>query len=410
MNRRATLAGTAALAVVLAGGAVLTGVTGGESRAAQPGGPDCVFYRVHSTDYGLSVLSSVDLADNTITRVGTLGYRVNALGYSARRNTLWGLASRNADGVFADGAHVVAIGGDGSVADLGPVRRLNPGQVPDLLRGATAGAVVGDRLVVRDGVALFQIDIDPDSSTYLSLVGVRTLSPAPLANAVDDFDVRDGEAYGVSNADPTVGQVVRIDLDSGQVSRVDAPGLPGGTSYGMVVLGTDGALYAASNRQLEQSVLYRVGLAPGAPVTTLTAWPAVSSSDATSCLPGMAPATTPPPTPPPSPQPPAPAPTTRAPAISTTRPPISPTPIPIVPPPPPTPDAQLATTAAPQAPPPIPPAPSARRFRAVATTTPPHATRRARTATQEKRRWGVTVLVLVLGGAAAAGASRARRR
>ncbi|GAA2993498.1 hypothetical protein GCM10010483_42440 [Actinokineospora diospyrosa] len=370
----------------------------------------CTFFRVHSPDLGMSVLSRVNLADFTMQRIATLRYRVNAIAYSEDTNSLWGLSTRSTEGVFGDGAHVVSIGTDGDVIDHGPVRRVNELHFPiDRFTGATAGTIVGTTLVIRDEAAIYRIDLNPANQTYLGVVDAVMTYPGGQVSNVDDFDVRAGIAYGVA-PDYHRSHVVRINITTGQVTRVDTPTLPGAASYGVAVLAPDGALYAAANSLGNRSPLFRIDLTTGAS-QEITAWPAVLSADATACLPGVEPATTPqttPPAPQPQPQPPAPGPAPQRPAPApivtpATSPVISPTPIPIVPPPP--------TTAAPTPAPAPAPAESVRRpYRPQPTTEAPRVSARARSSTEEKRRWGLTTIVLLVGAGAAAAAGRRRRR
>ncbi|SES37035.1 DUF6923 family protein [Actinokineospora terrae] len=404
MKRLATVG---AVGVVLAGGAVL-GLAEGEAAPVS-----CTFFRVHSTDVtGFSVLSRVNLANTAAQQIATLRYRVNAIAYSEDTNSLWGLSTRSTEGTFGDGAHVVSIGTEGDVIDHGPVRRVNELNFPnDRFTSATAGTIVGSELVVRVDSAIYRIDLDPGSNTYLGVVDAVMTSPRGLIVGVDDFDVRGGVAYGVAS-DYSGSRVVRVDLRNGQVVQVATTGLPGGASFGVAVLAPDGALYAAANRIAGRSPLFRIDLGTGA-ATEVGSWPAVSSSDATACLPGVAPATTPQPTPPapaPGPAPgPAPVPApppARAPVVPVSPPVISPTPIPVVPPPP-----LQPTTAVPPVPPP-PELTTKRSYRPQPTTPTedPRAAGRARSSTEEKRRWGLTAIVLIVGAGAAAAGSRRRRR
>ncbi len=427
MTRRVAPAGVAAACAIVAGGIVLACV--GESRAEPIGvqAVDCAFLRVHSTgERGLSVLSRVRLADGSTERIGALGYRVNAIAYAPRGTAVYGLASRDAEGEFEHGAHVVVLGGDGSVADLGGVHRVTQLPFPrGGFAGATAGAVIGDHLVVRDGRALYEIDVNPRSSRYLGLVRVTPLWPAELARTVDDFDVRaaDGALYGVTTHVPHHGRVVRIDPVGGRVSHVDGPRLPGGRAYGSAVVGPDDALYAATNRADGRSRLFRVGLGPGATVDEVAVWPAVESADATGCLPAAVPPTTTtpstttpvpptpvPPTPPeptPTPPKPTPAPAPQVPDLPTIpRTPTTPTGSP--PPGAPAP----APPAGPLAPPGPPPgqAPAVRAKHERPRVAAGSSGSRSREATEKKRRWGLTLLVLVLGAGAAASSGRARHR
>ncbi|MBM7772291.1 hypothetical protein JOD54_002495 [Actinokineospora baliensis] len=399
---RRALATASAVGVVLAGGAVL-GLAEGEAAPAVA----CTFFRVHSPDMGMSVLSRVSLGDFTMQRIATLRYRVNAIAYSADTNSLWGLSTRSTEGVFGDGAHVVSIGTEGDVIDHGPVRRVNELHFPnDNFTSVTAGTIVGTTLLVRDGSAIYRIDLDPANRTYLGVVDAVMTHPRGQVDDVDDFDVRSGNAYGVAPGFDH-SHVVQINITTGQVVQVDAPTLPASASFGVAVLAPDGALYAAANQAGNRSPLFRIDLTTGA-AQEITAWPAVVSADATSCLPGVEPATTPqtPPTTQPRPQPPAPVPQRPAPApvvTPATSPVISTTPVPVVPPPP--------TTAAPTpAPAPAPAATAKRPYRQQPTTEAPQVSARARSSTEEKRRWGLTAIVLIVGAGAAAAAGHRRRR
>ncbi|WP_051385402.1 DUF6923 family protein [Actinokineospora inagensis] len=400
------LAAAGAVGVVIAGCAVL-GMADGEAAPADT----CVFFRVSAAGQGFSTLSRVSLPDATTAHIADLRYRVNAIAYAVDTNSLWGLSTRSTDGYFGDGAHVVAIGSDGDIIDHGPVRRGPDLPYPvDHFSGSTAGTIVGDTLLVRDDSDLYRISLDAGSPNYLSVVDVLSTYPDGQIVGVDDLDVHGNAAYGVY-ADSWASRVVRIDLSTGEVTRVDAPVLPGTSSYGFSVLSQDGStLYAAANRIGDRSRLYRVGLSRNGTVDEIGTWPATSTSDATSCLPGVEPATTPQQTPEQPPVPPAPTPT-RAPAIRTTTPvTISPTPIPVVPPPPPEPVPTTAVPSPPaQVPIPTPAAPSSRRYRPLPTTAAAGVAPRSHAKTQEKRRWSLTMLIIIVGAGAAGAATRRRR-
>jgi hypothetical protein len=372
----------------------------GGAGSAAPVVQVCVFLRVHNIgDIGLSVLTRVRLSDGGVERVGTLGYRIDAIG-NAQDGLSYGLASRGLAGQFADGAHVIRVDLAGAVSDLGPVR------AGSVLVGATAGAIVGDHLVVRAGGNLHAIDVNPRSATYLRLVRTTALRPADLASTVDDFDLRpsDGMLYGV-----TYGRVVRIDPRSGDVSIVSSPKLPDSRAYGAALIGPDGALYAAGDRSDGRSRLYRIGLNVGAAVESIAAWVAVDSSDATGCV------STPHPPPQVSPPPAVARPsiTTRQPTSPTS--PATPAGSPIRTPvsakrlvssAPPFPDEPPVVVPPVMTPPAVAPAVARAKFRSHPT---PQAARDADNRTQEKRRWGIAVIVLVMGSGAAASAHGRRR-
>ncbi|MDQ3404607.1 MAG: hypothetical protein M3548_14655 [Actinomycetota bacterium] len=291
MRPKGALTALGIACAVVVGGAVLPGpAPEADDRVALRSVPaSCVALRVHNPDGGLSTLTSVRLPDGATTRLRTLSHRVNAIGYSRRTNLAYGLASHGKAGAFQDGAHVVTLTSSGVLADLGPPRDLPEGK----LMRATAGTVDGGLLRVRDGRALYNIDIDPDSPSYLGVVSQVRLWPSEFARTVDDFDLRpsDGLLYGV-NTLPFLGRVVRINPRTGAVSHVLGPRLPGG-HFGAVAVGPDNALYAATNSQAGRSRLFRVGFRETSTVTPVAVWPSVSSSDMTGCAGEITPPSTP---------------------------------------------------------------------------------------------------------------------
>jgi hypothetical protein len=336
------------------------------------------------------------------TVLRTLHEPVNAIGAAA--DLVYGVG---------DHGHVVTLDRSGHERDLG----LPKGHHPRALSGATAGTVVGDRWYVRSGGTLYQVDVDPASHAYLRITGAVRLRPSSLAANLDDLDARPGSGalYGVAQPNRWHGIVVRVDPLSGGITPVRGD-LPGGSAYGAVSFGPDGALYARQNDIAGRSVRYRIPL-HGSHVMVLDTQRAVESSDATGCLPAVPPppptTTTPPPTtttttPPPTTTPSPPTTTT------TTIPPTTTTPAPLAAIPPP------STTVRP---PPPPPSPTPPPVTLVVPPPPPVTTipdDPLRTSTAipvadvtertQQRRWGLTVLILIIGGAAAGSRMRPSRR
>ncbi|MFC5288940.1 DUF6923 family protein [Actinokineospora guangxiensis] len=432
-----------AAAGLVGGGVVVLGSGAGE--AAPTAHPSCQALRVTATgEDSLSTAYRVDLATGRATRLGTLAVQVDAIGYHHGQRLVYGVA----------GARLVSLTLDGALTDHGPV----PG-----FDGASAGAVLGDRLLVRDGRHLRAIAVDPAAADFATVVGSTRLHPAELARTVDDFDARGGALYGVTTHVPYYGRVVSIDPATGSVSAVDGPRLPGGRSYGSAALGPDGALFAASNTTAEhdwherdeplRSRLTRLAPGPNAAAEEIAAWPAATRTDMTGCLgTTQPPIPTNPPTPPIPTNPPTtpsiptnpptttpsiptnpttPRPTTTRPTTTrpiptrpiptnpptTTRPRPRPTTPPPPPPPPPPPTQPADPPAAdppaaepPAPPPPPPPAPPAPPVLAAGLPDrAPQLARPAVTPTEKKRRWGVATLALIIGAGAVAGASHRRR-
>ena len=405
MRSRLAAAGLAAAGLV-GGGVVVLG--SGSGTAAPVPHPTCPVLRATAHgDHGLSTVYRVDLGTGAMTRLRLLDRRVDALGYHRGQRLVYGLS----------GGRLVSLSLSGELSDRAAVRGHEG------LREASAGAVIGDSLVVRDGRHLRSVSINPADPRFGSVVRSVRLWPAELARTVDDFDVNGGLLYGVTTHVPYYGKVVRIDPTTGHVSHVDGPKLPGGRSYGSAAFGPDGALFAASNRTADhdwfqhdkplRSLLVRVALTPTAVPQEIAAWPVATHSDMTGCLasppiPPTSPTTTPPPPSPPTTTQPTSPPTT---TTTTTPPPAPVAPPPVIPPaaqpppPAPVPPEPAPPVVVPPRVQPPPPAPMVKQSKRVSGAATP-----AISPTEKKRRWGITTLVLIMGAGAAAGAAHRNRR
>jgi hypothetical protein len=354
--------------------------------SAQPSSAttNCVALEVRTAEWGggASALMRVDLTAGTSSTVTQLGSPVNAIGYAAQQNQVYGIATRGA-------GHLVRLGAQGGLSDLGQVRGAG-GRLAD----AVAGAVLGSDLYVRADEKLFAIDVDPSSSQFGAVTHSVGLRPEWLAGDVDDFavDTANGLLYGLHGD-----AVVSIDPNSGAVRKVRAvPGLPGWADYGSVVLAGQ-TMYAIADDVFGQSRLYRIPLDGSGPAALEANWSAADVTDLAGCLATPAPPTTPPPPPPTTTHRPPPPPTT-----TTTTP--KPVPAQVIPPitttmPPP-------TTTVPPPPPPVPPKPTS------APAVLPKARLLAQPSHEERnteRRWALTTVVIVFGGGAVA-ARRASAR
>lgn len=339
----------------------------------------CEAVLVRSGEHGGgTTLSRVNLPSGAEVRLSAVGYDLNAIGYSASQDLVYGIGHHG---------HLIRITRSGGTTDLGFVRGVPWGDLSE----ATAGAVVGSDLVVREDDRLFSIDITPSSPTFQRVVHEARMRPE--ADDVDDFavDPVDGLLYGISTDLFDRPTIVSIDPNSGTVRRVRTPdGLPRhGGSYGGVVIDSARTMYALNNEVEGRSRLYAIPY--GGAATEIASGPPDDSTDAAGCL-GE-------PTPPPPPPPP-PPPTTPPPPRAATAP---------APPPPP---APVTTTPVPAAAPPRPPQPQ----RPVTTTTkhwsPPASMPVAAPMSNEKtqqRHWALATVLLIVGGGAAAGAARRAR-
>ncbi|MET0135844.1 MAG: hypothetical protein ABW215_19875 [Kibdelosporangium sp.] len=350
-----------------------SGLVGSTPATAAEGA--CDAFAVYTPNQGSSsTVVGLALPGGAVSEIRKFGEEVNAIGYSPGQNLFYGVSTRS---------HVITVDRSGLPTDRGKVRGVGD---------ATAGAVSGSTLYLRDGLRLLNLDIDPASPTYLKVVRTKWLSW--LAD-VDDWDFGpDALLYGISSG----GIIVSVDPVGGKVRMVARPhALPHGT-YGAVLMAPGRILYTVVNRERGRSRLYRIPLAAPHTATEIATFEPKDTTDAAGCMPAppvIEPPAPPPPAPPPSqapapaPAPPvAPPPVTRPVVVTTTPPPpqaIAPAPV-VVPPPAP-PGAPAPTSRRKPVPGPIP----------VATAATPD--------TAKKRRVALTTLLIVLGAGAAIGAA-----
>lgn len=345
-------------------------VSSGPASAAVSAPAVCVALQVQGAGGGLSALARVELPAGRVTPIADLGFRVNAIGYAAKQDVAYGMASHGRSGALSGGGHVVTISRDGTVTDRGPLR--SPGQA----LGATAGAVSGTRWYLRSGLTLSVVDVDPASRTYLTVVSRVSLRSPGLAQTVDDFDLGpDGLLHGVA----TQGRLVTINPVDGDVREIESANLGGGRAYGAAVTGPDGMLYVLGEHVRGRSAWFRVSLRSPSSVETIVSPTSMDHTDAAGCLRSGAVPVPPAPVVPPRPAPQPPAQRAVNPAS------------PAAPAPP--------AGSAPVASPPATPAASRKPYKT--TTTVPRADNLL-DRTEEKRRWGLAVLVLILAGGAGA--------
>ncbi len=393
-----------------------------ESPAAAPRG--CTILQAENVREGApTTLRLLALPSGTTRRLTQAGYWINAMGYSAAQDVVYGVADGTRAGRYNYGAHAVRIDAAGVVTDLGVIGRAGARRpVWSLVTGATAGAIDGDRWYVRQGSDLYTVDIRPGGPDYLRVVHRTALRPVSLAVGVDDFafDPADGLLYGVSVTSYGDSRVVTLDPATGKVAVVPGLEFPRGGAYGAVVLGP-GALYATANQDGQRSVTYRLPRDGSGQAVEVASGPPLVSSDAAGCYTEAAPPPPPPPPPPssppssssPSPSPtPSPTPSSNPPTPAPEPPPPSrlppverPVVVPPSPVPPPPPVVVTPPPATPEPPPPTPsPAPHVRPTKKAEVVASDSGHR-----TQQKRRWGLTALILVLGGGAAVSHVRRHR-
>ncbi|HEX3781652.1 MAG TPA: hypothetical protein VHX38_18475 [Pseudonocardiaceae bacterium] len=338
----------------------------------------------------------MDTSTGSATEITQLGYQVNAIGYASQQNLAYGIATRDGRHGFGDGGHLVSIGPQGALVDLGPVHG-GFGRLSD----AVAGAVIGSQLYLHADGLLYSVGIDPNGSGFRSVTRVVGLHPDWLADGIDDFDLdtANGLLYGVGTADGWHPALLSVDPSSGTVRQVRTlQGLPALASYGSVVLAGQ-VMYAVADEAGGRARLYRIPLDGSGSATEISDGPPASVTDMAGCLDTPTIPTT---------MPTAPAPTTPLPPPRPD-PPKTPQALPSPAAAAPTPSMPAATTTTPAAlVPPVPP-----------TTAPPFPLPAARTVAQAaeteqttQRRWALTTVVIIFGGGAVAArraSARARR-
>ena len=104
----------------------------------------CTAIQVEAEAHGPSTVFQVRLPSGETSSLTTLDLRLNAIGFAAEQNLVYGVDHHG---------RLVALDRTGRVVVKAP--RPTP-----LLRNATAGAVVDGQLVVRVGPWLHSVDID----------------------------------------------------------------------------------------------------------------------------------------------------------------------------------------------------------------------------------------------------------
>ncbi|HEX5740547.1 MAG TPA: hypothetical protein VFY17_03210, partial [Pilimelia sp.] len=197
--------------------------------------------------------------------------RLNALGYAARQGRAYALAAPG---------EIVTVDAAGTLRYVGPA--------PAAARGATAGAVHGDRWYLGADGRLVVVDLRPGRPRYLHAVADLPTAPRTVLH---DFAYRpaDGGLWGVATRGHRRRSVlVRVDPRTAQVRTFPTPALPPVRGVGAVALGPDDVLHALD----DTGHLLHVPLR-GGPVTRTVLGAPARWSDATTTCPGAAPGAAP---------------------------------------------------------------------------------------------------------------------
>src|SRR5689334_18721465 len=83
-----------------------------------------IMHALNENEGPTSRISLLDLPAMAEQPLPSIGYWVNALGYSAAQDLVYSVADGDKKGRFHDGGHVLTIDRTGKTADLGPVRKI----------------------------------------------------------------------------------------------------------------------------------------------------------------------------------------------------------------------------------------------------------------------------------------------
>lgn len=222
---------------------------------------------------GPTTVHRVRLPGNSTTRLGRLPFRLDAVGYAATQDLVYGMAS---------GRRVIVIDGYGRMRDLGVPNRGGGARLPT---GAEAGAIDGTNWYLRSGSRLYTVDVDPGSRDYLRVVRVRQLRPARLAG-VADFAT--GERGGRLRAVTVSGRgdVIAVSMNpaDGSIRPEPSVQLPAALSFDSIVVGPDGTLYAAARKRGGGTWF---AISGSGAVRTVGSVPDSARGDAAGCLPAL---------------------------------------------------------------------------------------------------------------------------
>jgi hypothetical protein len=211
----------------------LSACGGGSSKASSTvvGTPTIPSYSCDSTLYLVAdkQLYSLDLVNGTRTKIGApYPDDYNAMGYNAADNFIYGLDKKT--------DHLVRVGSDGSVDDLGLPSGLPAG---NYYIGDMAGTSL-DVLSAFKPTVLYSIDIGTVVATAHTLGGVPLqLPPGDLADVVNIKET----LYGVNGS-----RIYAIDLRTYSVSQTTVKGLGASTYAGSVWTDRAGDLLVFDNR------------------------------------------------------------------------------------------------------------------------------------------------------------------
>lgn len=197
---------------------------------------------------GPTLVQNVNMVTGAYDTANTIeGHQINAIGYNVLDDYVYGWD------LTAGATRIVRVAADGTVVPLGTPA------------GSVNGSVVGDvdadgQYWVLNGTTWNQIDLEPGSATYMTVVDSGTSAmPAGLTSAGADWAYVPGGGdflYSVGQSTDGQASLIRFDRATGVRTVVGSLGLGTGTwTFGAVYADANGYLYASNN---PTGTIYRI--------------------------------------------------------------------------------------------------------------------------------------------------------
>ncbi|WP_309127131.1 GEVED domain-containing protein [Microbacterium sp.] len=221
---------------------------------------------------GPTLVQNVNMVTGAYETANTIeGRQINAIGYNVLDDYVYGWD------LTAGATGIVRVAADGTVTSLGTPT------------GSVNGSVVGDvdadgQYWVLNGTTWNRIDLEPGSSTYMTVVDSGTsVVPAGLANAGADWAYVPGAGdylYSVGQSTTGEASLIRFDRATGVRAVVGTLGLGTGTwTFGAVYADANGYLYASNN---PTGTIYRIDVGDVS-AEVFAQGPASNSNDGARC-------------------------------------------------------------------------------------------------------------------------------
>jgi uncharacterized repeat protein (TIGR01451 family) len=227
-------------------------------------------------------LFSTDLLTGTLTQISTNSFMisggVNAIGFSQADNYIYGMMSGFSDNIVA------RIDVSGVATSLGQIAGV-PFFGPYISGDVNSSGVL--HIMSAAGNKIYAIDVNPSSSTYLTLLQTITLN-IPIGGLQDfAFHPSNGKLYTVQGSSGTLYEIswsTGSNVIASDVNRGQPSGLPGGAGndYGAMYFDSAGDMYIYKNA----GAIYKINnVAAGSATARIltSSATAISNSDGARC-------------------------------------------------------------------------------------------------------------------------------